>query len=66
VDSEDPSIFLNGRYPVTFFALESCTTVNSRKGVPAATSINARTWCLRPLCVKMKINLCNLHNKKQF
>jgi hypothetical protein len=32
VDSEDPSALLNGRYLVNFFALESCTSVNSRKG----------------------------------
>jgi hypothetical protein len=32
VDSEDPLAFLNGRYSVNFFALESCTAVNSRKG----------------------------------
>jgi hypothetical protein len=32
VDSEDLSALLNGRYLVSFFALESCTVVNSRKG----------------------------------
>jgi hypothetical protein len=32
VDSEEPSALLNGRYLVIFFALESCTVVNSRKG----------------------------------
>jgi hypothetical protein len=42
VDLEDPSIFLNGGYSVTFFALESCTAFNSRKGVPIAMTISAR------------------------
>jgi hypothetical protein len=32
VDSKDPSALLNGRYSVSFFALESCIVVNSRKG----------------------------------
>jgi hypothetical protein len=31
VDSEDLSTFLNGRYSITFFAVESCTAFNSRK-----------------------------------
>jgi hypothetical protein len=33
VDLEDPSALLNGRYLVIFFALESCTAVNIRKGM---------------------------------
>jgi hypothetical protein len=49
VDLEDPSTLLNGRYSVTFFVLESCIAVNSRKQVPTATSISARSWCPRPL-----------------
>jgi hypothetical protein len=32
-----------------FFALNSCTAFNSRKGVPDAMSISAKTWCIRPL-----------------
>jgi hypothetical protein len=32
VDLEDPLALLNGRYSVFFFALESCITINSRKG----------------------------------
>ena len=31
MDSEDPSALLNERYLVFFFALESCTIINSRK-----------------------------------
>jgi hypothetical protein len=49
VDSEYPSTLLNGRYSVIFFALDSCIVVNSIKGVLATMSINARTWCPRPL-----------------
>jgi hypothetical protein len=32
MDSEDPSAFLDGRYLVNCFALESCIAVSSRKG----------------------------------
>jgi hypothetical protein len=32
VDSEDPSVLLNGRYLVKKIVLDSCTVINSRKG----------------------------------
>jgi hypothetical protein len=32
-----------------YLGLESFTAFNNRKGVPATTSISARTWCPRPL-----------------
>jgi hypothetical protein len=53
VDSKDPLALLNGRYSVSFFALESCTVVNSRKedvnrscGLSCIRGVASITWGL--------------------